>query len=95
MLRIHEKAGLAAAAAVLAFGLTGTASALDWQQAKGSKLFLGMNKHAYTDAITPLIPEFESLTGKTAWATLWRALNSRSLLRVGSLPYATDLRIDR
>ncbi len=36
-----------------------------------------------------------SLTGKTAWATLWRALNSHSLLRVGSLPYATDLRIDR
>ena len=39
MLRIHEKAGLAAAAAVLAFGLTGTAFAVDWQQAKGPSSF--------------------------------------------------------
>ena len=36
-----------------------------------------------------------SLTGKTAWAVLWRALNSHSRLRIGSLPYSTDLRIDR
>src|SRR4051812_45320832 len=40
-----------------------SAFAVDWQQAKGTELFLGMNKHAYTDAITPLIPEFEKLTG--------------------------------
>jgi multiple sugar transport system substrate-binding protein len=48
----------------LAFALTSSSAlAVDWQQAKGTSLVLGMNKHAYTDAITPLIPEFEKLTG--------------------------------
>ena len=36
-----------------------------------------------------------SLSGRTAWSALWGNLQSDSRLRVGSLPYATDLRIDR
>jgi hypothetical protein len=35
-----------------------------------------------------------SLSGKTAWSTLWRNLQSDSRLKVTSLPWATDLRID-
>lgn len=53
---------LASAVVALAIG-SAPAFALDWQQAKGTKLFLGMNKHGYTDALEPLIPEFEALTG--------------------------------
>ena len=53
----------AAALSVAALPAATSAFAIDWQQAKGTSLFLGMNKHAYTDAITPLIPEFETLTG--------------------------------
>jgi hypothetical protein len=36
-----------------------------------------------------------SLTGHTAWQQLWTQLQSATQLRVGSLPYSTDLRIDR
>lgn len=36
-----------------------------------------------------------SLTGKTAWSALWAQLQSSTHLRVASLPYSTDLRIDR
>ena len=36
-----------------------------------------------------------SLTGHTAWSTLWANLRSDARLRVGSLPYSTDLRIDK
>ncbi len=36
-----------------------------------------------------------SLTGHTAWSTMWSNLQSDSRLKVGSLPYSTDLRIDR
>jgi len=35
-----------------------------------------------------------SLTGHTAWTTLWNDLQSDPRLAVGSLPYSTDLRID-
>lgn len=35
-----------------------------------------------------------SLSGRTAWTTLWNNLQSDSRLKVASLPYATDLRID-
>ena len=35
-----------------------------------------------------------SLTGHSAWSTMWSNLQSDSRLRVGSLPYSTDLRID-
>jgi hypothetical protein len=35
-----------------------------------------------------------SLTGRTAWQTMWNNLQSDNRLKVGSLPYATDLRID-
>jgi hypothetical protein len=36
-----------------------------------------------------------SITGRTAWAKMWTNLQSDVRLKVGSLPYATDLRIDR
>jgi hypothetical protein len=36
-----------------------------------------------------------SLTGKTAWSVMWTNLQSDSRLKVSSLPYSTDLRIDR
>jgi hypothetical protein len=36
-----------------------------------------------------------SLTGHTAWSTLWNNLQSDIRLKVSSLPYSTDLRIDR
>jgi hypothetical protein len=35
-----------------------------------------------------------SLTGKTAWSVLWDNLQSHTALKVSSLPYSTDLRID-
>jgi hypothetical protein len=35
-----------------------------------------------------------SLTGNTAWSTLWSNLQSDSRLKITSLPYSTDLRID-
>ncbi|MCU1658308.1 MAG: Fibronectin type protein [Pseudonocardiales bacterium] len=36
-----------------------------------------------------------SLTGNNAWTQMWRQLQSHPALKVGSLPYSTDLRIDR
>jgi hypothetical protein len=36
-----------------------------------------------------------SLTGHTAWSTMWTNLQSDTRLKVSSLPYSTDLRIDR
>jgi hypothetical protein len=36
-----------------------------------------------------------SLTGHTAWTTLWNNLQSDARLKVASLPYSTDLRIDK
>jgi hypothetical protein len=35
-----------------------------------------------------------SLTGHTAWATLWRVMRSDNRIAQGSLPYSTDLRIN-
>jgi hypothetical protein len=35
-----------------------------------------------------------SLTGRSAWQTMWSNLQSDNRLKVASLPYATDLRID-
>jgi fibronectin type III domain protein len=36
-----------------------------------------------------------SLTGRNAWIQMWNQLQSHPSLRTGSLPYSTDLRIDR
>jgi hypothetical protein len=36
-----------------------------------------------------------SLTGNSAWNTMWSQLNADPRLRITSLPYSTDLRIDR
>lgn len=36
-----------------------------------------------------------SLTGNTAWTTMWNQLRADTKLRPNSLPYSTDLRIDR
>ncbi|MGH6883773.1 MAG: extracellular solute-binding protein, partial [Hypericibacter sp.] len=59
--------GLAAAAALM-IGPALAADApdkakIDWQQFKGQSLELFFVKHPWTDAITPLLPEFEKLTG--------------------------------
>ncbi len=35
----------------------------DWQQFKGTKLSLILNKHPWTDAVRPFLPEFEAKTG--------------------------------
>ena len=35
-----------------------------------------------------------SLTGHSAWRTMWDNLQSDNRLKVASLPYSTDLRID-
>ena len=63
-------------ALLVALGLGGQASAqddeamayfhqakIDWQQAKGQKLTIGLNKHPFTESLLPLIPEFHRLTG--------------------------------
>jgi multiple sugar transport system substrate-binding protein len=59
--------GLAAAAALMigpALAADGPDKAkIDWQQFKGQSLELFFVKHPWTDAITPLLPEFEKLTG--------------------------------
>jgi hypothetical protein len=36
-----------------------------------------------------------SLTGHSAWSSMWSNLQSDSRLKVASLPYSTDLRIDK
>jgi multiple sugar transport system substrate-binding protein len=36
---------------------------IDWRQAAGQKLTIGLNKHPFTESLLPLIPEFRRLTG--------------------------------
>ena len=36
---------------------------IDWQQAKGQSLTIGLNKHPFTESLLPLIPQFRELTG--------------------------------
>ena len=36
---------------------------VNWRQAEGQSVSLGLNKHPYTESLLPLIPEFERLTG--------------------------------
>jgi multiple sugar transport system substrate-binding protein len=36
---------------------------IDWQQAKGQSLTIGLNKHPFTESLLPLIPQFRALTG--------------------------------
>lgn len=36
---------------------------IDWRQAEGQSLTIGMNKHPFTESLLPLIPEFRRLTG--------------------------------
>jgi multiple sugar transport system substrate-binding protein len=36
---------------------------VDWQQAKGQSLTIGLNKHPFTESLLPLIPQFRALTG--------------------------------
>jgi hypothetical protein len=36
-----------------------------------------------------------SISGRAAWSKMWSNLQSDTRLKVPSLPYATDLRIDR
>jgi multiple sugar transport system substrate-binding protein len=36
---------------------------IDWKQASGQSLTIGLNKHPFTESLLPLIPEFKKLTG--------------------------------
>ena len=36
---------------------------IDWRQADGTSLTIGLNKHPFTESLLPLIPEFQRLTG--------------------------------
>ena len=36
---------------------------IDWKQANGQSLTIGLNKHPFTESLLPLIPEFKKLTG--------------------------------
>ena len=36
---------------------------VDWRQAAGQSLTIGLNKHPFTESLLPLIPEFRKLTG--------------------------------
>ena len=36
---------------------------IDWRQAAGKSLTIGMNKHPFTESLLPLLPQFKSLTG--------------------------------
>ncbi len=36
---------------------------IDWRQAAGQSLTIGLNKHPFTESLLPLIPQFKSLTG--------------------------------
>src|SRR5580700_7853587 len=36
---------------------------IDWRQAEGQSLTIGLNKHPFTESLLPLIPEFRRLTG--------------------------------
>src|SRR5258707_1703498 len=36
---------------------------INWRQAEGQSLTIGLNKHPFTESLLPLIPEFRSLTG--------------------------------
>lgn len=54
---------LFAVVAILALAAYQPAEAVNWRQAEGTSLVLGFNKHAYADALQPLVPEFEALTG--------------------------------
>ena len=36
---------------------------INWRQAEGQSLTIGLNKHPFTELLLPLIPEFRRLTG--------------------------------
>jgi len=36
---------------------------IDWRQAAGQSLTIGLNKHPFTESLLPLIPQFRALTG--------------------------------
>ncbi len=36
---------------------------INWRQAEGQKLTIGLNKHPFTESLLPMIPQFRQLTG--------------------------------
>jgi multiple sugar transport system substrate-binding protein len=72
-LRRRQLAGLLLAAPVIGAGYARAQddealayyrqAKIDWQQAKGQSLTIGLNKHPFTESLLPLIPEFRKLTG--------------------------------
>lgn len=74
MKRRHFLKASAAASAVPALGpwLSGIARAqdgLDWKRHEGKTINVGMSRHPWQEAIEPLIPDFEALTGITVQLT--------------------------
>lgn len=73
--RRHWLAGLALATLLSLTGIPGVSAQndealayyrqakIDWQQAKGQTLTIGLNKHPFTESLLPLIPQFRQLTG--------------------------------
>ena len=53
----------AMAAAAVAFGLPAYAQSFDWKKHQGQTINVALAKQPWSDFITPLIPEFEKLTG--------------------------------
>ena len=36
---------------------------INWRAYEGQKIFVGLNKHPYTESLLPMLPQFEALTG--------------------------------
>ena len=53
---------------VLAYGITliglvQGAQAINWEQFKGERIYILLNRHPYADSLVPVLPEFEKKTG--------------------------------
>ena len=77
---------LAVLAIAALIGGTALAQEFDWRQFEGQEIRFLMNQHPFTDFITPLVPEFEELTGidVTLEAYPEDQFRQRRLLEVGS-----------
>ena len=40
---------------------------INWRQAAGQSLTIGLNKHPFTESLLPAIPEFEPIAIKAPW----------------------------
>lgn len=77
---------LVALAMLALVGGTAVAQEFDWRQFEGEQIRFMMNQHPFTDFITPLVPEFEELTGIDVTLESYPEdqFRQRRLLEVGS-----------